>query len=269
MEVIWTPTPEQRDATNAMRLARRLGCSDYWELQRLSQDDPVRFWPEAIADMGLEFFEPWHTVCDDSRGPEWATWFRGGTLNIAWNCVHRWARGERANAPAAVWQSEDGTSLALTYAELSHEVTRFAEALVRLGVEPGDRVAIFLPMSPAVAIASHACAHVGAVQVPIFSGFAAPAIRARLDDSDAKVVISADWSLRRGRRVEMQDVLAEANERGAATVVWSRDGGWPASVTRQPATLAPLAVESEHPYLLAYTSGTTGRPKGALHVHGG
>ena len=110
MEVIWTPTPEQRDATNAMRLARRLGCSDYWELQRLSQDEPERFWPEAIDDMGLEFFEPWETVCDASRGPEWATWFLGGKLNIAWNCVHRWARAA-AGALAAVWHGEDGAAL--------------------------------------------------------------------------------------------------------------------------------------------------------------
>jgi acetyl-CoA synthetase len=140
--------------------------------------------------------------------------------------------------------------------------------LVELGVEPGDRVAIFMPMSPAVAVASHACAHVGAVQVPIFSGFAAPAIRARLEDSRAKVVITADWSLRRGKRVEMLEILRAAND-AAELLVWSRDDGWPEEVTRQPGALAPLEVDSEHPYLLAYTSGTTGRPKGALHVHGG
>jgi acetyl-CoA synthetase len=111
-------------------------------------------------------------------------------------------------------------------------------------------------------------AHIGAVQVPIFSGFAAPAIAARLQDSGAKAVICADWSLRRGKRVEMRAVLDEAND-GAAVLEWSREHGWPESVTSQPGTLAPLEVDSEHPYLLAYTSGTTGRPKGALHVHGG
>jgi acetyl-CoA synthetase len=282
-EVIWTPTPEQRDATNAMRLARRLGCSDYWELQRLSQDDPERFWPEAIADMGLEFFEPWHTVCDASRGPEWATWFRGGKLNIAWNCVHRWSRGERADAPAAVWQGEDGVSLALTYAELSDEVTRFAEALVRLGVEPGDRVAIFLPMSPAVAIASHACAHVGAIQMPVFSGFAAPAVAQRLRHSGAKVIVTADGSLRRGRALPMKEIVDEALAEAPSVehvVVWQRlheqvpmqpgrDLFWEEAVADSPGELEPLALESETPYLLTYTSGTTGQPKGVLHVQGG
>src|SRR5439155_4106382 len=124
-----------------------------------SAEELERFWPEAIADMGLEFSRTWDQVCDLSRGPEWATWFVGGQFNLAWTCVHRWARGPRADALAAVWQSEDGARSALTYAELSDAVTRFAEALAALGVEAGDRVALFLPMSPEVAIASHACAH--------------------------------------------------------------------------------------------------------------
>ena len=146
-----------------------------------------------------------------------------------------------------------------------------AEALVELGVGQGDRVAIFMPMCPAVAVASHACAHIGAVQVPIFSGFAAPAIASRLEDSQAKVVLCADWSLRRGRRIEMRETLDEAGRYAVTHVLaWNRGTGeWPELVTRQPGTLAPLEVDSETPFLLAYTSGTTGRPKGALHVQGG
>jgi acetyl-CoA synthetase len=126
-----------------------------------------------------------------------------------------------------------------------------------------------MPMCPAVAVASHACAHVGAVQVPIFSGFAAPAIAARLEDSQAKVVIAADRSLRRGKPVEMLEVLREANTVGARELIWSRDGGWPVEVSEGPESPPPAELDSEHPYLLAYTSGTTGRPKGALHVQGG
>ena len=142
---------------------------------------------------------------------------------------------------------------------------------VELGVGQGDRVAIFMPMCPAVAVASHACAHIGAVQVPIFSGFAAPAIASRLEDSQAKVVLCADWSLRRGRRIEMRETLDEAGRYAVTHVLaWNRGTGeWPELVTRQPGTLAPLEVDSETPFLLAYTSGTTGRPKGALHVQGG
>jgi acetyl-CoA synthetase len=205
-------------------------------------------------------------VLDDSRGIEWAKWFVGSRLNVAWNCAHKW---QHLPGEAAVFRGEDGLRSALTWPELAHQVTQVAEALQALGVEPGDRVAIFMPMCPAVAVASHACAHVGAVQVPIFSGFAAPAIAARLADAEAKVVITADWSLRRGTRVEMLEVLRNANAVGAGELIWGREHGWPKDVTRRPGTLAPVEVDSEHPYLLAYTSGTTGRPKGALHVHGG
>jgi len=283
VEVIWRPSAEVRDGSNAMRLARRLGFDDYWELVRFSAEEPERFWPEAIADMGLEFSRAWDEVCDLSRGPEWATWFVGGRLNLAWNCVHRWARGPRADALAAVWQSEDGARSALTYAELSDAVTRFAEALAALGVEAGDRVALFLPMSPEVAIASHACAHLGAVQVPIFSGFAAPAVAARLQHSEAKVVVTADGSLRRGREVPMKELVDAALEESPSVehvVVWRRLGSevrmkagrdlfWDEAVAGSRGELEPLEVDSEHPYLLTYTSGTTGRPKGVLHVQGG
>jgi acetyl-CoA synthetase len=262
---VWAPTPEQVDQANVSRLQRKLGCGGYRELHRVSVEEPERFWPAVVEDLGIEFAEPWTTVLDESDGVEWAKWFVGGRLNVAWNCVHKW---RDLQGDAAVFCGEDGTRDALSWPELSRQVTQVAERLVELGVDPGDRVAIFMPMSPAVAVASHACAHVGAVQVPIFSGFAAPAIRARLDDSQAKVVIAADWSLRRGKRVEMLEILGDANH-AAEPLGWSRDGGWPEEVTNQPGALAPLDVDSEHPYLLAYTSGTTGRPKGALHVHGG
>jgi acetyl-CoA synthetase len=265
-DVIWSPSPELVERANVTRLMRRLDCADYHELHRVSVEEPERFWPTVIEDLGLEFSQPWERVLDTSEGPEWATWFVGGRLNIASNCVHRWRDllGE-----AAVWRGEDGSRSALSWPELSRQVTQVAEALVELGVREGDRVAIFLPMSPAVAVASHACAHIGAVQVPIFSGFAAPAIAARLEDSEATAVICADWSYRRGKRVEMLATLEQANSGGADVLVWGRDTGWPELVTKQRGTLEPLQVDAEAPYLLAYTSGTTGRPKGALHVQGG
>jgi acetyl-CoA synthetase len=245
---------------------RRLGCADYHELHRMSVVEPERFWPEVIDDLGLELTRPWERVVDVSGGPDWAKWFTGARLNVASNCVHR-----RRNEPgeAAVFRGEDGARSALSWQELSQQVTQLAEALVEVGVREGDRVAIFLPMSPAVAVASHACAHIGAVQVPIFSGFAAPAIATRLEDSEAKAVISADWSYRRGKRIDMLATLEKANDPGAEMIVWGRETGWPELVTKQPGTLEPAEVDAEAPYLLAYTSGTTGRPKGALHVQGG
>src|SRR5919198_699110 len=284
MDVVWTPTPAVLEQSNVVRLMRRHGFADYRELQRRSAEDPEWFWPAAIEDMGLEFWKPWERVVDLSRGPEWATWFVGGELNLAWNCVHRWAEGERADADAAMWQSEDGERRALTYRELSEEVTRLAEALVALGVEAGDRVALFLPMSPGGAIASHACAHLGAIQVPIFSGFAAPAVAARLQHSEAKVVVTADASLRRGREMPMKQLVDEALAESPSVehvvvrrcldpedvpMRADRDVWWEEVVAESPGELEPLEVDSEHPYLLTYTSGTTGQPKGVLHVQGG
>jgi acetyl-CoA synthetase len=268
MEVIWEPDAETLERANVVRLMRRHGIDDYRELVRRSVAEPEWFWPAAIEDIGLEFFEPWRAVVDAERGPEWATWFLGGKLNIAWNCVHRWAAGPRALAEAAVFQGEDGSRRSLTFAELSDQVIRLAEALKALGVEPGDRVAIYLPMSPEVAVASHACAHIGAVQVPIFSGFAAPAVAQRLQDSEARVAITTPTSLRRGREIPMLATLEEAR-REARCVEHVVVAPWDELLATSPGVLDPLAVDSEHPYLLAYTSGTTGRPKGVVHVQGG
>jgi len=281
-EIVWRPTDEVLQRANVVRFMRRHGLDDYRAFQQRSQDDPEWFWPAAVEDMGLEFATPWERVVDDSRGPEWATWFVGGRLNIAENCVHRWARS-RPDAVGAVFAGEDGTRREVTFAELSAEVTRLAEGLASLGVRAGDAVATYLPMSPEVAIASHACAHLGAIQVPIFSGFAAPAVAARLQDSEAKVVITADGSLRRGRELPMKEVVDEALAQSPSVehvVVWrrlgsdapmteGRDVAWDELVAAQPGELPALDVESEHPYLLTYTSGTTGRPKGIVHVQGG
>ncbi|HUQ22628.1 MAG TPA: AMP-binding protein [Gaiellaceae bacterium] len=263
----WTPSREQLETANIARLARSLGCEDYPALHRLSLDDPDRFWRAVVTDLDIALTRPWDRVLDDSRGLEWTTWFEGAQLNVATACVHVWAE-RTPDATAAIFRGEDGTRSESTFAELSRETVRIAEALKALGVEPGDRVAIYLPMSPQAAAAAHACAHIGAVQVPIFSGFAAPAIVQRLQDAAVKVVITADYSLRRGTRIPMQETIEEARRQSPsveAVLLWRRETmEW--DVVLGPGELPALDVPAEHPYLLAYTSGTTGRPKGALHV---
>jgi acetyl-CoA synthetase len=278
----WNPSAEQLAASNVARLARSLSCETYDELHAVSVDEPDRFWRAVVDDLGIPLARTWDDVLDESRGIEWATWFLGARLNVAEACVHRWAR-ETPVREAAVWAPEEGERRSLTWAELSHEVRRLAEGLVELGIGEGDAVATFLPMAPEAAIASHACAHIGAIQVPIFSGFAGPAVSSRLVDAEARAVLTADASYRRGRLVPMKEVLDDALTQAPGVehvVVWRRAGSacsmtpgrdvwWDDLVEGRPGTLDPLEVESETPYLLAYTSGTTGKPKGALHVQGG
>jgi acetyl-CoA synthetase len=283
MAFAWEPTPEIVERANVTRLMRAHGIGSYAELVRRSHEDLDWFWPAAIADMGLEFAAPWTQVVDQSRGPEWATWFTGARVSIASNCLHRWA-ARRPRDEAYVLAGEDGSRQAWTFAEASAETTRLAEGLAALGVGPGDVVGTFLPMVPEAAIAGHAVAHLGAIQVPVFSGFAPGAVATRLADAGVKAVITADGSLRRGRALPMKEILDEAIasvpsvehvvvrrrlERDDVPMTEPRDVFWDDLVAGRPGTLPPLDVDAETPYLLAYTSGTTGRPKGVVQVQGG
>lgn len=281
-EYVWEPTREYVERANVTRLMRAHDIDDYRELVTRSQDDIEWFWDAAIKDLGVEFFTPYSQVLDASRGPAWPKWFTGSTVNLTHNCVdrHAAARGDR---PAIVWEGEDGDTRVVSYAELSAEVNRVATGLTELGVGSGDAVAVYMPMVPEAVIAAYAIAKIGATYLPIFSGFGAPAVATRLDDAKAKLLFTGDGFYRRGQRVAMKATADEAVARASSierVVVWrrfddvdlpvsDRDVEWSTVFSAQSTELEAPALDPETPFMIAYTSGTTGRPKGSVHVHGG
>jgi acetyl-CoA synthetase len=282
-DFVWEPTAEYVERANVTRLMRRHGIGDYHELVRRSQEDIEWFWAAAIEDLGIDFFQPYERLLDVSGGPQWPRWFVGGSINLTYNCVDRHATGELAQRPALIWEGEDGGVRTLTYLELAREVSRIANGLKAVGVGPGDRVGVYMPMIPEAAAASYACAKIGAIYMPIFSGFGAPAIATRLNDAEAKVLLTCDATWRRGSKVEMLGTAREAAENSPSiekVVVYRRFPGdevqltpgeitWDEAFGAQPAECEAARLDPETPYMIAYTSGTTGKPKGSVHVHGG
>ncbi len=258
---VWVPTEDTVERANVTRLARKHGLSSYAELAARSRDDIEWFWPAVVDDLGLEFSAPYKKVIDTSRGIAWATWFEGGRINIAQNCVHR------HTGPAVVFEGEEGMVRTLSYDELSSEVKRVAAGLRSLGVRKGDAVGMYLPMIPEAVVTLMACCHIGAIVVPIFSGFAANAIAVRLEDAGAKVLVCADAFYRRGSHVDMEAVARETGVEHVVVVPRVGSSGSWTSLGGDDDSLED--TDAEDPFMIAYTSGTTGRPKGSVHVHGG
>jgi acetyl-CoA synthetase len=291
-DFVWEPTAEHVQNANVTRLMKRHGIEDYRDLLRRSQEDIRWFWDAAVEDLGIDFFVPYDEILDDSKGPQWPKWFRGGRVNLAYNCVDRHAHSpESAGRPAIVWEGEDGATRTITYAALADEVNRVANGLDALGIVEGDTIGVYMPMVPEAVIAAYACAKIGAIYLPIFSGFGAPAVATRLNDAEVKLLFTADGFYRRGTKVAMKAVADEAvasspsvehvvvykrfpesglgGGDGAGTFhMGPRDTSWSAfeahGTDRRAAELDP-----ETPLMIAYTSGTTGKPKGSVHVHGG
>jgi acetyl-CoA synthetase len=289
--IAWTPDPAQARASRLQRFIDRHGLGDYDTLYRRSITDLEWFWGTVVEDLGLEWLRPYDRVLDLSRGIEWARWYIGGQTNLALNCLDRHVAAGRGAHPAVIWEGEEGGVRALTYADLHREVGRFAAALRRLGFGKGDIAGVFMPMMPETVIATLALSRIGAIYVPIFSGFAAPAVASRLADCGARLLIAADGFQRRGRLVDMKAVADDAAlqvpslerlivaRRAGNDVAWASgrdlwwhdvtaDSGAQASATQQADATAEV-MDPEDPFMIIYTSGTTGRPKGTVHVHMG
>ncbi|MGI6874547.1 acetate--CoA ligase [Amycolatopsis sp. 3B14] len=241
--------------------------------------DREAFWAEQAER--LHWDTKWSQVLDWSGAP-FAKWFVGGKLNVAYNCVDRHVESGHGEQVAIHWVGEPGDTRDITYAQLKDEVSKAANALVSLGVTSGDRVAIQLPMIPEAIVAMLACARLGAPHSVVFGGFSPAALRSRVDDAEAKVVITSDGQYRRGKAAPMKTNVDEALE-GAASVekvivvrrtgeevpMGERDVWWHELVDGQSTEHTPEAFDSEHPLFILYTSGTTGKPKGILHTSGG
>ena len=203
--MIWEPSREFIERTNVWRFMQRLGFSDREAFLHFSRENPERFWDELMREMGVEWFEPYRQVLDASRGPEWAQWFVGGWLNIAHNCLDRWADSDRI---ACLWESENGTTREVTFREVRNEANRVANGLRSMGLETGDRVALCLPMVPEILPILYGCFKAGLTVVPIFAGFGAGAIATRLEDSGARVVFTAAHLERRGRKLPLLEKIS-------------------------------------------------------------
>jgi acetyl-CoA synthetase len=281
--IVWRPSKQHMERSRIARFMRAQGIATLEELQRRSVADLEWYWDAVVKDLGVRWSAPYTRVLDDSRGIEWPTWFPGGRLNFTDNCVDRHVDAGRGAKPAIIWEGDDGQSRTLSYAELAAEVNRLANALKALGVGEGDRVGIFLPMSPEAAIATLAVVKIGAIYTPCFSGFGAGAVASRLSDCEAKVLITADGFHRRGQVVKMKEVADEAvaqcpsvktvlvYRRLGRDIPWTqgRDRWWHEAVANQSDRAPALAVEADRPLIIIYTSGTTGKPKGAVLTHGG
>jgi acetyl-CoA synthetase len=259
------------------------GLASYASLLKRSIDDPVWFWSAVDRDLDLEWIRPYDAVLDLSGGPQWPRWFAGGNFNWVQNGLDRHATGARSSERAIIWVGDDGDERWLTYYELYEHVNRFALGLRELGVTKGDRVGLFLPMIPETVVALMACGKIGAVAIPMFSGYGADAVSMRLNDAQAKVLITASGFPRRGKIVPMKATadaaVAQCHsiervivvKRTSDEIPWTHDRDVWFEVVGQgkPTVLACLDTAADDPAMIIYTSGTTGRPKGALHVHAG
>jgi acetyl-CoA synthetase len=282
-EFVWEPTPQIVGNSRLKRFMDRCGAASLAELQARATADVGWFWNAVMDDLDIEFYEPYERIVDLSKGKPWPQWCLGGKLNIVHNCLDKWIGTPVEDRAALRWEGEDGLTRVLTYGELFCEVNRLANALRSLGLGRGDTIGLYMPMVPEIAIALLAAIKIGGIALPLFSGYGARAVASRLADAGAKALITADGFYRRGQVVNMKAVADEALaevptvkhqlvcSRVGNEIPWveGRDHWWHELVEGQSPVAGTERTDAEEVMMILYTSGTTGRPKGAVHTHCG
>jgi acetyl-CoA synthetase len=252
---------------------------DYEADYRRSIADPEKFWDRIAKE--LDWFTPWQKVLDWNY--PWAKWFVGATCNISYNCLDRHLTGWRKNKVAVIWVGEQGEERIFTYGELARQVNRCANALKALGLKQGDRVTIYLPKIPEQIVAMLACARIGVIHSVVYSGFSAPALESRIKDAESRVVITADVGYDRGKVIKLKPVVDQAvancgsvetvvvvrREKPGAVLSAPKEVDWNDWLAGEKPVCEAVPLDAEAPLYILYTSGTTGKPKGVVHVHGG
>jgi acetyl-CoA synthetase len=254
--------------------------AQYRKMYAESVKSPEKFFAK-MAERELVWFKKWNTVLKWKL--PFAQWFVGGKINISYNCLDRHLNSWRRNKAAIIWEGEPGDKRTLTYGELHRQVCKFANVLKKLGVQKGDRVALYMPMIPELAISMLACTRIGAVHTVIFGGFSSEALKDRINDCQAKLVVTADGGFRRGQVVHLKENVDKALEHTPSIesvvvvkrtntevhMVPGRDYWWQGLTESESALCDAEKLDSEHPLYILYTSGTTGKPKGVLHTTAG